>query len=103
MWYSGYLDVVVLGYFGAGGVLLLLFFKGCAWECGRSGGDMGLESSRSQPERLLVLWVYLLQRSVYIFMQGVSAQPFLLQASVDARVNMAGGRSKLGADRPQGG
>lgn len=48
---------------------------------------VGLGRARSQPERLLVLRIYLLWRSVYIFMLDVKVQQLSLQASVDAPVN----------------
>lgn len=51
--------------------------------------SVGLGRARSQPERLLVLRIYLLWRSVYIFMLDVKVQRLSPQASVGAPVNGA--------------
>lgn len=58
---------------------------------------VGLERARSQPERLLVLRIYLLWRSVYIFMLDVKVQRLSLQASVGAPVSRARDRCEPSA------
>lgn len=55
-------------------------------------GGVGLGRARSQPELLLVLRIYLLWRSVYIFMLDVKVQRLSPQASVGTPVNRAGDR-----------
>ena len=72
-----------------------------------SGGGVGLRRARSQPERLLVLGFYLLQRGVRIFMRDVKVQRLSLQASVDVPVNRAHDRCEPGTgsvrqEHPQG-
>lgn len=61
-------------------------------------GDVaGSGRARSQLGCLLVLGIYLLQRSVYIFLPNVKVQRLSLQASVDVPVNRAHDRCELGA------
>lgn len=93
-WCCGYLYVDFLGIFLCfGSFLLLLFLRDT---CGSFGfGRLG--RARSQPERLLVLRIYLLRRSVYIFMLDVKVQRLSLQASVGAPVNRAGDRCEPAA------
>lgn len=61
------------------------------------GDGVGLGRARSQPERLLVLRIYFLWGSVYIFVQDVKVQWLWLQASVDTPVNRARDRCEPGA------
>lgn len=66
---------------------------------GLGDGVGRLGRARSQPEHLLVLGIYLLWRSVYIFMRDVKVQRLSLQASVDAAVNRAQDRCEPDAAR----
>lgn len=66
---------------------IVVVFKGYVRVVLGLADGVGLGKARSQPERLLVLRIYLLWRSVYIFMLDVKVQRLSLQASVGAPVN----------------